>query len=70
MDKDEIVMRVAESIRIERFRRHLTQEELAEKAKISTKYLNMIENRKSIPSIVIVINICHALGIDLNTLVK
>ena len=35
---------------------------------ISTKYLNMIENRKANPTIVIVIKICLALGIELNTI--
>lgn len=35
---------------------------------ISTKYLNMIENRKANPTIVIVIKICQALDIELNTI--
>jgi len=34
---------------------------------ISTKYLNMIENRKANPTIVIVVKICIALNIELNS---
>ena len=35
---------------------------------ISTKYQNMIENRKANPTIVIVVKICMVLGIDLNSI--
>ena len=35
---------------------------------VSTKDLNMIENRKANPTIVIVIKICQALDIELNTI--
>jgi len=70
MDKDEIIKKVAENIRIERLRQRLSQEKLAEMSGITQKYLNLIENKKSIPSIVIVVNICNSLKIELNTLLK
>ncbi len=63
-----ILKTVADNIRLERLRCRLSQEKLAEMVDISTKYLNMIENRKANPTIVIVIRICKALGIDLNTI--
>lgn len=68
MDDKNILKTVADNIRLERLRGRLSQEKLAEMVDISTKYLNMIENRRANPTIVIVIRICKALGIDLNTI--
>jgi len=70
MNKQEIMAEIAENIRLERLRKHITQAELASEVDISEKYMNMIEKKKSIPSIVIIVNICKALDIDLNTLYK
>ena len=66
-DKD-ILNVVSDNIRLARLQKRISQEKLAEKIDISTKYLNMIENRKANPTIVIVIRICQALNIDLNTI--
>ncbi len=68
MDDNDILKIVADNIRLERLRCRLSQEKLAEMVDISTKYLNMIENRKANPTIVIVVRICEALGIDLDTI--
>ena len=70
MDDNEILTQVADNIRIERLRKRLSQEKLASLIEISTKYLNMIENKKANPTIVIIIKICNILGIDLNTVYK
>lgn len=69
MQKDnDILIQVSDNIRIARTKKRISQEKLAEMIDISTKYLNMIENRKANPTIVIVIKICLALGIELNTI--
>lgn len=68
MDKNLILTKIAENIRITRLKRHYTQEQLAEKANITQKYLNLIEKKKANPSILIVVSICDALDIDLNSL--
>ncbi len=68
MEDKDILNIVSDNIRIARLQKRISQEKLAEKIDISTKYLNMIENRKANPTIVIVIRICQALGIDLNTI--
>ncbi|MBR1681238.1 helix-turn-helix transcriptional regulator [bacterium] len=68
MDKDLILTKISENIRLARLKRRYTQEALAEKAGITQKYLNMIENKNANPSIVIVVNICEALNIELNSL--
>lgn len=66
---DSIILKtIADNIRIERLRKRLSQEKLAEIVGISTKYLNMIENNKTNPTIVIIVKICNALQIDLNTI--
>lgn len=70
MDDSLILKTIADNIRIERLRKRLSQEKLAEIVGISTKYLNMIENNKTNPTIVIVVKICNALKIDVNTLIK
>lgn len=67
MDDKLILEQIADNIRIERLKQRLSQEKLAEMVNISTKYLNMIENKKSNPTIVIVVKICKVLKIDLNS---
>ena len=70
MNKDDILFRVAENLRLARLNKHYTQDYLAELAGITQKYLNMIENKKVNPSIAIVVNLCDVLNIDLNSLLK
>lgn len=66
MDDRLILDKISDNIRIARLQKRLSQEKLAEMVDISTKYLNMIENRKANPTIVIVVKICIALNIPLN----
>ncbi len=70
MEKEKILNIIAENIRIERLKKRYTQEQLAEKAGITAKYLNLIENAKVNPSIVIIINICIALKLNLDEIYK
>ena len=69
MKKQEIIDKISDNIRIERLRKRYSQEKLAEIANITQKYLNLIENKKANPSIVIVVNICQALDIKLSELI-
>ena len=68
MDKDTILTKIAENIRLARLKKHYTQEQLAEKAHITQKYLNLIEKKKANPSIVIIVNLCEAFNIELNSI--
>lgn len=61
---------LADNIRIERLRRRYSQDKLAEMATISPKYLNLIENCKCNPTIQVVLKICSALDMELNSLLK
>lgn len=67
MDDKYILDKISDNIRIARLQKRISQEKLAEMVDISTKYLNMIENRKANPTIVIVVKICIALNIELNS---
>ncbi len=68
MKKDKILAVVADNIRLERLRKKITQEKLAELSGITQKYLNLIEKGKVNPTILVVINLCKTLDIDLNTI--
>ena len=66
MDDKNILEKVSDNIRLARLQKRISQEKLAEMVDISTKYLNMIENRKANPTIVIVVKICKVLNIELS----
>ena len=66
MDDKKILDTVSDNLRILRLQLRITQEELAEKVNISAKYLNMIENRKANPTILIVINPCSAMNVSIH----
>ena len=55
-------------IRELRKKQNLSQEKLAELSGITQKYLNLIEKGKVNPTILVVINLCKTLDIDLNTI--
>ena len=59
---------LGESIRSERIRQGLTQEQLAEKADISLNFMSLIENGKNM-SVQTLINISSALGLSIDKLV-
>ncbi len=58
------------SIKSERLRRGISQEELAEKCDISRNSVSLIETGKINPTIIRVIDIADALGISIDSLVK
>ena len=69
MNKDVILNLLAENIRLQRLKNRLTQDKLAELSGLSTKYINSIEAGKVNPSIVVVVNICQALNMELNKII-
>lgn len=58
------------NIKSERLRRGISQEELAEKCDISRNSVSLIETGKINPTIIRVIDIADALGVDIDDLVK
>lgn len=57
------------NLRVERARKHLTQEFLAEQADISQEYLARLESEKFNPTIGVAVNLAKALGVTLDTLI-
>ncbi len=60
---------LAHNLKVERAKKDLTQEVLAEMAGISAKHLTKIENKNVTPSIFIVYKLAKALDITVDTLV-
>lgn len=69
-EKEELLNELAQNIRIQRAKMHLSQEYLAEKADITPQHLYRIENAKVCPTILVVANIAQALDITLDDLFK
>lgn len=67
--ENELRKTIAYNLRVERAKRDITQEYLAEKAEISPKHLTKIENEKVSPSIYIIYKLAQALDISVNDLV-
>ena len=70
LSKQYILERVAENIRLERKRKRLSQEALAELVNVSTNHITNIENNKTNPTITIIVNLCRVLNLDLNKILK
>lgn len=61
---------LAHNIKVERAKKGLTQEKLAEIASISTKHITKIEAARVTPSIFLIYKIAQAMHISLDKLVK
>ncbi len=68
LDKNYVLKILAENIRVERARKKISQESLAEMSDITPQHLYRIENEKVCPTILVVANIARALGVSLNDL--
>ena len=70
MESNERLKNIGISIKSERLRKGISQEELAEKCDISRNSVSLIETGKINPTILKVLDIAGVLGTDLNTLTK
>ncbi len=68
LNRNKVLKILAENIRVERARKNLSQEYLAELADITPQHMYRIENEKVCPTILVVANIAQALDVSLNTL--
>lgn len=69
-EKEELLKKLAENIRIQRAKKQLSQEYLAEQADITPQHLYRIEHAKVCPTILVVANIAKALDITLDELFR
>ena len=70
MNSSERLKNIGISIKSERLRRGISQEDLAEKCDISRNSVSLIETGKINPTILRVIDIARALKVDINALTK
>ena len=70
MESNERLKNIGISIKGERLRRGISQEELAEKCDISRNSVSLIETGKINPTILRVLDIARVLKVDINTLTK
>lgn len=71
MGKKEILIEFGDNLRIERLRRKLSQEKLAEMAGLSTpNHIGKIERAEINPTLTTVITLMTVLNIDFETLYK
>lgn len=68
--ESELRKRLAHNLKVERAKKELTQEQLAEKISISTKHLTKIESTKVTPSIYIVYKLAKVLDVSIDSLVN
>ena len=66
MKKNDILNMIGEKVQIARLKKGFTQEQLAEKCGVSTKYISAFERGKTSGSIFLIINICNILDISPN----
>ena len=66
--RNDVLRTLAENIRVERARKNISQEMLAEKSDITPQHLYRIENEKVCPTILVVANIAKALEVSLDRL--
>lgn len=70
MSSNERLKNIGISIKSERLRKGISQEELAEKCDISRNSVSLIETGKINPTILRVLDIARVLKVDINALTK
>ena len=68
MDKRELLKNFGKNVKIERIKKDLTQEQFAEILGVSTNYVASVENGRQNMSLGKILELSHALLIDINKL--
>ena len=68
MDKRELLKTSGKNVKIERIKKDLTQEQFAEILGVSTNYVACVENGRQNMSLGKILELSHALLIDINKL--
>lgn len=68
--RDDILMQIGNRIKERRREKNITVQELANSANVSKGLISQIENNRTIPSLVVLIDIIKSLNIDLNVFFK
>src|ERR1700748_2366928 len=68
--KDNILIQISNRIKERRREQNITVQELANQANVSKGLISQIENSRTVPSLMVLIDIIKALEIDLNVFFK
>ncbi len=68
--EEDIIIQISNRIKEKRREKNITVQELAQRANVSKGLISQIENSRTIPSLVVLIEIVKALEIDLNEFFK
>ncbi|RYY37412.1 MAG: XRE family transcriptional regulator [Sphingobacteriaceae bacterium] len=68
--EDDILIQISNRIKDRRRERNITVQELATRANVSKGLISQIENSRTIPSLIVLIDIIKSLDIDLNAFFK
>jgi len=68
--EDDILIQISNRIKERRREKNITVQELASRANVSKGLISQIENSRTIPSLIVLIDIIKALDIDLNIFFK
>ena len=68
--EDDILIQISNRIKERRREKNITVQELATQANVSKGLISQIENSRTIPSLIVLIDIVKALNIDLNEFFK
>lgn len=63
---DDIIMQISNKIKEKRKAKGITIQELADRAEVSKGLISQIENNRTVPSLLVLINIIKALQLDMN----
>lgn len=63
---EEILIQISSQLKGKRKSQGITLQELANRAEVSKALISQIENNRTIPSLLVLINLIRSLGIDLN----
>lgn len=68
--EEDILIQISNRIKNRRREKNITVQELAQRANVSKSLISQIENSRTIPSLIVLIEIIKALDIDLNAFFK
>jgi len=68
--EEDIVIQISNHIKEKRREKNITVQELASRANVSKGLISQIENSRTVPSLIVLIDIIKALDIDLNVFFK
>jgi transcriptional regulator with XRE-family HTH domain len=68
--KEDVIIRISEKLRELRKEKNITLQEIADQSGVTKSLVSQIENSRTVPSLLVLMNLIKSLGIDLNAFFK